>query len=106
MSGLRDLPGDYAPRIWAKDASLWSDDAAVQESIVERLGWLDLPQSMDAELPAITEFAARVEGDGFTQVLVLGMGGSSLAAEVYGDRWRGERLDVQICDSTLPAVIR
>lgn len=106
MSGLRDLPADYAARIWAKDASLWSDDAAVQQSIVQRLGWLDLPESMTAELPALTDFVTQVEGDEFTQVLVLGMGGSSLAAEVYGDRWRGERLDVQICDSTLPAVIR
>jgi hypothetical protein len=106
VSGLRDLPGDYAARIWARDASLWSDDPAVQKSISERLGWLDLPDTMPAQLEAITAFADAAESDGFTQVLVLGMGGSSLAAEVFGDRWHGTRLDVRVCDTTLPTPIR
>ncbi len=106
MSTLRELPDDFADRLWARDASLWSDDPVVQTAIAARLGWLDLPESMVQQLPAITEFADAVEADGFTQVLVLGMGGSSLAAEVLGDRWRGTRLDVRICDTTVPVVVR
>jgi len=106
LSTLHPLPDGFAERIWRKDASLWSGDAAVQQAIRDRLGWLDLPQTMVAELPAITAFAGAAQADGFTQVLVLGMGGSSLAAEVFGDRWRGARLDVRTCDTTVPVVVR
>ena len=66
-------------RLWRKDAAVWTggDEA-------RWLGWLDLP---GAPAPAATLawFADGVRADGFTDVLLLGMGGSSLGAEVIGE---------------------
>ncbi len=66
-------------RLWRKDAAVWTggDEA-------RWLGWLDLPGA-PAPAAALARFAAGVRADGFTDVLLLGMGGSSLGAEVIGD---------------------
>lgn len=69
-------------RMWARDASLWSTDATVQADVRQRLGWLDLPTTMPAELPRLTALAEQVRTAGIRRVLLLGMGGSSLAPEV------------------------
>ena len=69
-------------RLWAHDPSLWATDKTGQEEVGKRLGWLDLPQSSRAGLKEILTFVAQVRADGFTHVLLLGMGGSSLAPEV------------------------
>ena len=74
-------PAELVRRIWAKDASLWSDDPAVQATIRNRLGWLDLPERMRAEVVGIRAFADQVRKAGYRRALVLGMGGSSLCAE-------------------------
>ncbi|MCY4507020.1 MAG: hypothetical protein OXG35_08685, partial [Acidobacteria bacterium] len=59
-------------RLWRKDPDVWTggDEA-------RWLGWLDLPH---AEVPAnaLSRFADGVRADGLTDVLLLGMGGSSL----------------------------
>jgi RpiB/LacA/LacB family sugar-phosphate isomerase len=73
---------DAGARLWQKDATLWSDAPAVQSSIVNRLGWLDAPVTMTAALGDLQAFAAEVRGEGIAEVVLLGMGGSSLAAEV------------------------
>jgi len=66
-------------RLWRKDADVWTggDEA-------RWLGWLDLPH---AEVPAdaLRRFTDGVRADGLTDVLLLGMGGSSLGAEVVGE---------------------
>lgn len=67
-------------RIWQRDRSVWSDDPNAQE-IVDRLGWLDLPTSMAPQIPALQALADDVAG-AFERVVLLGMGGSSLAPEV------------------------
>jgi len=69
-------------RIWRKDGSLWSDAPDVRAAIANRLGWLDLPAAMRPRIGEIEEFAADVRRAGVTDVVLLGMGGSSLAAEV------------------------
>jgi transaldolase/glucose-6-phosphate isomerase len=62
-------------RLWTKDASLWTgaDEA-------KWLGWLDIPTRARADLPALEDFAARAGK--WSDVVLLGMGGSSLGAEV------------------------
>lgn len=67
-------------RLWAQDPSLWTTDPAGQDEIRRRLGWLDLPMSTDPQ--PITEFAAEIHATDLDRVLLLGMGGSSLAPEV------------------------
>jgi glucose-6-phosphate isomerase len=79
-------------RIWRRDVSVWSAsaDPAAAASIANRLGWLDVPTGMQAELGAVEALADEVRRDGIEIVYLLGMGGSSLCAEVmrsvYGAR--------------------
>jgi transaldolase / glucose-6-phosphate isomerase len=74
---------DVPARLWSHDPTLWTTDPAGQEEIRKRLGWLDLPRSSRAALKEINDLAKKVRADGLTHVLVLGMGGSSLAPEVF-----------------------
>ncbi len=70
-----------ARRIWDRDGSLWSANAKAIAEIEDRLGWLDLPETMPAEFARLRAFAAETRG-AFDRVVLLGMGGSSLAPEV------------------------
>ncbi len=74
--------GDAVARIWRRDATLFGGDAARQQSVANRLGWLDIASRMRAEAPALDAFARDVRDAGFTSAVLLGMGGSSLAPEV------------------------
>ena len=88
-------------RLWRKDPGVWTggDEA-------RWLGWLDLPH---AEVPAgaLDRFADGVRADGFTDVLLLGMGGSSLGAEVVGHVLGGApgAPALHVLDTTDPAQI-
>jgi glucose-6-phosphate isomerase len=79
-------------RIWRRDVSVWTADPTgdVAQAIANRLGWLDVPTGMQPELDRVEALADEVRRDGITTVYLLGMGGSSLCAEVmrtvYGVR--------------------
>lgn len=70
-----------AAMLKARDASLWSRVPDVQAKILKRLGWIDSPQLMATSASRLKLFAGSVK-DHFTDVVLLGMGGSSLAPEV------------------------
>src|SRR5262245_626317 len=74
--------GRFAERLWKKDPSLWGGDASTPE-LADRLGWLSLPADMPARLKPVEELASEIASEGFRHVVVLGMGGSSLAPEVF-----------------------
>lgn len=100
----------FNSRMWARDGSLWSADAAGQREAEHRLGWLRSVELAGARLPEYHSFAAEVGAAGLRKVLVLGMGGSSLTAEVLGSVMKGYRrlgigLEVGILDSTHPAQV-
>jgi len=99
---------NFAQRLWQKDASLWSADAAVQAKISNRLGWLTSPQTMSAECARIRQFVRRLQQARFTHVLLLGMGGSSMCPEVCRTTFgmRPGFLDLLVLDTTDPATIR
>jgi glucose-6-phosphate isomerase len=91
---------DVVERIWARDPTVWtgSDEA-------DWLGWLDEPQRMLEQLDEIVEFANEVVSAGaIDDVVVLGMGGSSLAPEVMRLTFGAERFHV--LDTTHPKAIR
>ncbi|MBS1818102.1 MAG: glucose-6-phosphate isomerase [Acidobacteria bacterium] len=96
-----------AEGLFRKDASTWTADPAVQAKIANRLGWLSSPALMASEVDRLTTFAAQVRRDGFTDVVLLGMGGSSLAPEVMravlGIADGSPRL--HMLDSTDPAAV-
>ncbi len=73
---------NVAQRLWAKDATLWSADGAVQQKIAQRLGWLTVPEAMTAHAGDLTAWAASVASSGVADIVLLGMGGSSLCPEV------------------------
>ncbi|MGH9466000.1 MAG: bifunctional transaldolase/phosoglucose isomerase [Terriglobales bacterium] len=94
-------------RIGKRDTSLWSSDAGVQAKIAKRLGWLALPQTMQAHVGELEAFAKECGSDGYTDCVLLGMGGSSLAPEVFslvfGARADGNRgLRLHVLDTTNP----
>lgn len=93
-TGRREL----VERIWSRDPTIWTgrDEA-------KWLGWLDEPSRMREDVDLLLTFADDVAGE-IDDVVVLGMGGSSLAPEVLRRAFGSERLHV--LDTTHPRVIR
>ncbi|MFC2163762.1 hypothetical protein ACFLT2_02050 [Acidobacteriota bacterium] len=73
----------FLKRLWSKDHTLWSPELLPE--LTDRLGWLTLPERMIEDLHDILQFADEIKSDGISQVVLLGMGGSSLAPEVLAD---------------------
>ena len=92
--------------IWNKDCALWSSDPTIQSTIAERLGWLDSPRWLLENADSLSEWAREMTGRGFNQVILVGMGGSSLAAEVLVDVFEStNHASVTVLDSTHPDAI-
>ena len=72
----------FATALWSHEPAIWSSDAAVQQRIGQRLGWLHALEVVASDLDRLRGFAEGVRTGGFTDVVLLGMGGSSLAPEV------------------------
>lgn len=98
----------WATRIWERDTSLWTTDPATAETISNRLGWLDAPGTFSDDVVELTAFAAAVVDEGYTDVIVCGMGGSSLAPDVLAHVFprSAHGLRVHVLDSTDPAAVR
>ena len=98
-----------ADRIWRHDATFWGGDAGRERSVANRLGWLDVASQMRDRVGEIEAFAAQVKADGFTDAVLLGMGGSSLAPEVLrqsiADHFRAGWPRLHVLDTTDPATI-
>jgi transaldolase/glucose-6-phosphate isomerase len=88
-------------RIWAKDYTVWGDKP---DEITNRLGWLKSPEVSMEMMDDINEFVESVKKDGLTHALLLGMGGSSLAPEVFRLTFgvKERYLDLAVLDSTHP----
>lgn len=90
-------------RFWKRDAALWTGNG---ES--DWMGWLNITEDQRSHLDELTAFAEEVRRDGFTHVLLLGMGGSSLCPEVLARTFGHleERPELLVLDSTVPAQVR
>ena len=107
-----------AERLWAKDGSLWAASGKPADEVAAWLGWLDLPEAMSARVAELEHLARDVRADGYRRAAVLGMGGSSLAPELFsrvfgwagGDAGTGaasaDGLEEPYPDSTHPDVVR
>jgi transaldolase/glucose-6-phosphate isomerase len=96
----------FAARLWRKDHTLWVPEPAPE--LTDRLGWLDLPESARGSIAEWTALAEEVKASGIRQVVLLGMGGSSLAPEVF-QRTFGNGPgypELIVLDSTHPGTIR
>ena len=98
---------NFSRRLWAKDGSLWKEEPEHQTLIANRLGWLTIAETMLERVGELTAFADEVKQAGFKQVVLLGMGGSSLAPEVYREVFgiAADSPDLIVLDSTDPATI-
>ncbi len=94
-----------AERVWRRDPSLWGGPGVPE--IENRLGWLTVAETMLEQADDLEQFARQCRADGFTDAVLLGMGGSSLGPEVirrsFGELPDGLRL--QVLDSTHPDVV-
>jgi transaldolase/glucose-6-phosphate isomerase len=94
-----------ASRVWKHDETLWGGPGV--DEISNRLGWLTIGDKMLEHAGELQEFADEVRGEGFTDVVLLGMGGSSLGPEVirrsFGDIPGG--LELHVLDSTDPGAV-
>ncbi len=95
----------FPVRLWEKDPGLWSTRPVPE--ITDRLGWLDLPERMEGVIGDVESFAEEIRSEGFKHVLLLGMGGSSLAPEVFARTFgAGPGFpDLTVLDSTHPAAV-
>ena len=92
------------PRIWSRDHTVWAE---TNEEIVDRLGWLDVHHRLTGIALELEVWARSLVGEGFRQAVLIGMGGSSLAPEVFGELCgRPNRgLELLILDTTDPEQI-
>jgi len=103
---IAKLQKDDAPRrLWAKDSTLWSADPAKRQEIHDRLGWLDVADKM---LEKSDEFTALgKDGRDYSDVVLLGMGGSSLCPDVLRNTFGAVKghPKLHVLDTTDPATI-
>jgi transaldolase / glucose-6-phosphate isomerase len=97
---------DVARRIWRKDDTLWGP--AGQPEVANRLGWLTVTEQMREGLADLQAFADEVRDEGVIDVVLLGMGGSSLAPEVIRRSFGKQegRPTLHVLDSTDAGAIR
>ena len=91
-------------RIWKNDFTVWSNKP---DEITNRLGWLNSPGASLGAIEEINEFVNSVRQDGIRHVLLLGMGGSSLAPEVFSKVFGAKKdyPDLAVLDSTEPGAV-
>jgi len=91
-------------RIWEGDHSVWKPDPT---EITNRLGWLRIDETMLKAVSQIEALVHAARDEGFTHALLLGMGGSSLAPEVFRTTFgvQAGYLDLAVLDSTDPEAV-
>jgi transaldolase/glucose-6-phosphate isomerase len=107
LADIRDK--EIMRRIWAHDHTVWQPDP---KEVANRLGWLHAPEMMQGEIGRIQTLVNSVrqgdhEGRPYTHALLLGMGGSSLAPEIFANAFGDDHdgLDLAVLDSTDPGAV-
>ena len=96
---------NFLGRLQHRDWSLWTEN--FQPEIVDRLGWLDLPERMQERINGIKIFAQEIKEETFSDLVLIGMGGSSLAPEVFQRVFKNASgfPKLTVCDSTHPQAV-
>ena len=108
-AGLHEIRSQaVVKRIWQHDHTVWGSDPT---EISNRLGWLHSPERMPANVDRIMALVNGVRADSYTHALLLGLGGSSLAPEVFYKVYgqpagpSNPHLQLAILDSTDPDML-
>ncbi|MBI4525990.1 MAG: hypothetical protein HY695_19510 [Deltaproteobacteria bacterium] len=96
----------FAARLWQKDPTLWFSEPVPE--ITDRLGWLTAPDTMRGQIDQFNGFAREISARGTAHVVLLGMGGSSLAPEVFQQIFGNSQAhpSLIVLDSTHPGAVR
>ncbi|MBN1573372.1 MAG: glucose-6-phosphate isomerase [Deltaproteobacteria bacterium] len=91
-------------RIWGHDHMVWKPEP---REITNRLGWLEIADAMMENVGEIVKFVEDVKSAGYTNALLMGMGGSSLAPEFFRKTFGVKKgfLDLAVLDSTDPGAV-
>ena len=96
---LTDWGSGKIARVWAQDATVWTG-----EDENKWLAWLDVVDEQLADAQKYRDLHTDIEAAGFTDILLMGMGGSSLCPEVLAFTFG--KANFHILDSTVPAQVR
>jgi len=99
------LSAQVVDRLWAKDHRLWKPDP---KEIADRLGWLTVQDQMRQQLEQLQRCVVTGKGLNIKDVVLLGMGGSSLGPEVFRTLFGSQKgfLRLWVLDSTIPGWVR
>ena len=100
----RAADDDVVHRIWHRDGTLWAPEGTPE--VTTRLGWLDIAEKMLDCVDDLEGLADEVRAAGYTDVVLCGMGGSSLAPEVFRRSWPDQRMTLHVLDSTHPEIVQ
>ena len=95
---------DVVHRIWHRDGTLWAPPGTPE--VTDRLGWLGIAEKMLENVDDLERVADEVRAEGYTDVVLCGMGGSSLAPEVFRRSCSDQRMTLHVLDSTHPEVVQ
>jgi transaldolase/glucose-6-phosphate isomerase len=105
-AALTEMVADrIVPRIWAHDYTVWQPQPT---EITNRVGWLHIAEKMLEQRYRLSDLVESVRTDGYSNVLLLGMGGSSLAPEVFSKVFGGQAKGMPrlaVLDSTDPGAV-
>ncbi len=105
-TGERLAREEFVDRVWRRDPFVWKSDEKHRAVIENAMGWLDAPSEMFRRAAELEEWAVRARR-GRRHVVLCGMGGSSLAPEVFGRvLGRPDTPELIVLDSTSPEQIR
>jgi transaldolase/glucose-6-phosphate isomerase len=96
---------NFSGRLRRKDWSLWEEE--FQPEITDRLGWVELPERMKERIEGIEVFSREIRKENISTLILIGMGGSSLAPEVFQRIFNqaSDFPELILCDSTHPEAV-
>ncbi len=99
---------NFTAGFWQKEATLWTDSAEGQESIRSFMGWLRVAETMQKAVSEIDTFVQEVKAAGFEHVVVMGMGGSTMAPIVFEKSFERANggLPISVLDTTDPGTVQ
>jgi len=94
-------------RLFNKDPYLWKREPDQVKTILDGLGWVNLPQDFTKRVDDLEAFTNELRGEGFKYAVLLGMGGSSLCSEVARETFgkKDGYLELFVLDNTSPEAI-
>jgi glucose-6-phosphate isomerase len=102
----------FASSLWSRNSNLWPEPSIGAEPPEKSLGWLDLPFKLSGLAGQFESLNDQIVADGFSDIVLLGMGGSSMASralnELFSSSLEAEppRVGFHVLDTVIPTTIK